>query len=330
MSNQSDIKENDIVAYDDALLPLLLVDRTRTTDEESHNIIWATDNYTPNGPGYSEWEEITVPAVTGEQGLILRPRVNKTKEEQERRSREKAEVFTPAWICNKQNNLVDAAWFGLADSPFNDESETGWTTKPAPIPFPTVDGKTWQDYVKDMRLEMTCGEAPYLVSRYDAISGEDIPVPDRIGLLDRKLRVVGENTSDEKDWLKWAAEAYKSIYGYEWQGDNLVLARESLVYTFMDYYQAKFGKLPTQAQTRKIAEIVSWNLWQMDGLKGVIPGSCHDKVTKEYTLFGDETEIVEKCEGCEKDNIYKHNGIYCKIKDWSARKTIRFIDLLKK
>lgn len=330
MSSQSDIKENDIVAYDEALLPLLLVDRTRTTDEERHNILWATDNYTQNGPGYSEWEEISVPAVTGEHGLILRPRVDKTKEEQERRSREKAEVFTPAWICNKQNNLVDAAWFGTTDSPFNDEGETGWTTKLAPIPFPTADGKTWQDYVKDTRLEMTCGEAPYLVSRYDAISGEDIPIPERIGLLDRKLRVISENSSDEKEWLKWATEAYKSIYGYEWQGDNLVLARESLVYTFMDYYQAKFGKLPTQAQTRKIAEIVSWNLWQMDGLKGVIPGSCHDNVTKEYTLFGDETEIVEKCEGCEKDNIYKHNGIYCKIKDWSARKTIRFIDLLKK
>ena len=330
MSNQSDIKENDIVAYDETLLPLLLVDRTRTTDEETHNIVWATDNYIQQGPSYGEWEEITVAAVTGNNGLILRPRVNKTKEEQERRSREKAEVFTPAWICNKQNNLVDTAWFGTGESPFNTETDTGWTAKPALIPFPTADGKTWQDYVKDTRLEMTCGEAPYLVSRYDAISGEDIPVPERIGLLDRKLRVVSENTSDEKEWLKWATEAYKSIYGYEWQGDNLVLARESLVYTFMDYYQAKFGKLPTKAQTRKIAEIVSWNLWQMDGLKGVIPGSCHDKVTKEYTLFGDETEIVEKCEGCEKDNIYKHNGIYCKIKDWSARKTIRFIDLLKK
>ena len=147
---------------------------------------------------------------------------------------------------------------------------------------------------------------------------------------DRKLRVVGENTSDAKEWIKWATEAYKSIYGFEWQGDNLVLARESMVYTFLDFYEAKFGTLPPKAQTRKIAEIVSWNLWQMDGLKGVIPGSCYDKVTKEYTLFGEEIEYVEKCEGCEKDDIYKHNGIYCRIKDWGARKTVRFIDLLKK
>ncbi|MEE3499435.1 MAG: restriction endonuclease subunit M, partial [Ruminococcus bromii] len=62
------------------------------------------------------------------------------------------------------------------------------------MPFPTACGKSWQDYIKDTRLEMTCGEAPYLVSRYDAITGEDIAVSDRIGLLDRKLRIVGENT----------------------------------------------------------------------------------------------------------------------------------------
>ena len=329
MGNHSDIRENDIMAYDPALMPLLLLDRTRTTDDESHNIIWATDNYLQNGPEYAEWGEISVESVTGENGLVLRPRVDKTKEEQERRSREKAEVFTPAWICNRQNNLVDCAWFGVGESPFNTETDAGWASKPAPVPFPTADGKTWQDYVKDTRLEMTCGEAPYLVSRYDAITGADIAVSDRIGLLDRKLRVVGENVDEEKEWLQWAAEAYKSIYGFEWQGDNLVLARESMVCTFLDFYEAKFGRLPAKAQTRKIAEIVSWNLWQMDGLKGVVPGSCGDRVTTEYTLFG-EIEHVEKCEGCEKDDIYKHNGIYCRIKDWGARKTVRFIDLLKK
>lgn len=330
MSSNSDIKENDIVRFDEELMPLLLMDRTRSNEDGVHNIIWATDNYAHKGDGYAEWSEISLDAVTGRNGLVLRPRVNKSKAEQERRSREKAEVFTPAWICNRQNNLVDAAWFGLPEAPFNAETAKGWTAKPTPVPFPTADGKTWQDYVKDIRLEMTCGEAPYLVSRYDAITGTDIAVPERIGLLDRKLRVVGENTTDEKEWLKWATEAYKSIYGFEWQGDNLVLARESLVYTFLDFYQAKFGKLPAKAQTRKIAEIVSWNLWQMDGLKGVIPGSCYDRVTKEYTLFGEEIEYVEKCEGCEKDDIYKHNGIYCRIKDWGARKTVRFIDLLKR
>jgi hypothetical protein len=39
-------------------------------------------------------------------------------------------------------------------------------------------------------MEISCGEAPYLVSRYDTVSGNIISVDDRIGLLDRKLRVV--------------------------------------------------------------------------------------------------------------------------------------------
>lgn len=53
---------------------------------------------------------------------------------------------------------------------------------------------TWKSYVKYTRLEMTCGEALYLVSRYDNTTGEYFSVRQRVGLLDRKLRVVGENT----------------------------------------------------------------------------------------------------------------------------------------
>lgn len=53
------------------------------------------------------------------------------------------------------------------------------------------------------RLEITCGEAPYIVSRYDAATGEIIPIERRIGILDRKLRVVNENTETEEDWLFW-------------------------------------------------------------------------------------------------------------------------------
>jgi len=326
MSQKSDIYENDILALDEALLPVLLIDRTRSNDEATHNLIWATDNYVQRGKGYQEWDEITVEAVTGDNGLVLRPRVNKSREEQERRSRDKAEVFTPAWICNNQNNLIDAAWFDGV-SPFNAETDKGWTANPEKIVFP--EGKTWQDYVKDMRLEMACGEAPYLASRYNVVTGEDIAVSDRIGLLDRKLRVVGENATDAKNWFKWSVEAYKSIYGFEWQGDNLVLAREALLYTFIDYHLAQFGKMPTKAQTRKVAEVVSWNLWQMDGMKAVIPGSCYDRVRKEYTLFGEVIEHVDKCEGCEKDDVFKHNGIYCRIMDWEKKKTVRFVDLLK-
>lgn len=327
MSISADIKENAIVHTDKVLLELLLIDRSRSTEEEVHNILWATDNYLHYGEGYAINDEISIDSITGENGLILRPRVNKSKAEQEYRSRDKAEVFTPAWICNSQNNLIDKAWFGT-ESPFNIETGNGWITNLDKIAFP--EDKGWTEYVNDTRLEITCGEAPYLASRYNVVTGEEIPVKERIGLIDRKLRVVSENCDDEKSWIEWAIKAYKATYGFEWQGDNLLLAREALLFTFIDFFEDKFARKPANAHTRKIAEIISWNLWQMDGLKGVIPETCHEKVTQEVSLFGDIDETVEKCKGCETNDIYKHNGVYCKIKDWKARRTIRFVDLLNK
>lgn len=327
MSDNSDIRENTIYDYDPKLLEILLIDRTRSDEKEIHNIIWATDNHVPLGEGYKESDEITVKKITGENGLILRPRVNKSKAEKEYRSRDKAEVFTAAWICNRQNNLIDSAWFATDESPFNTETEEGWVTKTAPITFP--EGKTWQDYVRDTRLEMACGEAPYLVSRYNVITGEDIAAVDRIGILDRKIRVINENVEDEKEWYSWAKIAYQNTYGFEWQGDNLVLAREAMLCSFRDYFQIRFGKLPTKVQLRKIAEIISWNLWQMDGIKGVIPGSCGDREIREADLFG-ETVKIEKCEGCEKGDMFSHNGTYCLIMDWGKRRTVRFVDLISR
>jgi len=334
MSENSDIRENEILSLGSDILDVLLLDRTRTTADTVHNILWCTEGYEQfndeaAGLSYRPQDEMTAASVTGERGLVLRPRVNKSLAEQRMRTSEKAEVFTPAWICNAQNNLVDAAWCGLETAPFNRELDKTWETITGPVPFPTPSGRTWQDYVRDTRLEMTCGEAPYLVSRYNAVTGEDIPVRERIGLLDRKLRVVRENTTDFRSWMRWATEAYKATYGFEWQGDSLMLAREALLYTFIDNCRDAWDRKPTREQLLRIAEIISWNLWQMDGLKCVIPGSCYDKRTEEYTLFGDVIEHVEPCEGCEKDEIRKHNGIYCRIMDWETGKPVRFVDLLK-
>jgi len=227
MSNEVDIRENDILLRDPVLLETLLIDRSRPKKGKSNgHIIWATDNYESLGPGYGENEQIKAPSISGTNGNIIQPCVKKTKEEQQSRARDKGEVFTPSWICNAQNNLIDDEWFGN-DHPFNEETDKGWITKERPVPFPTEKGYTWQDYVNDTRLEITCGEAPYLISRYDTITGDIIPVKDRIGLLDMKLRVVGENTDTKEEWYEWTLKAYKATYAYECQGDNLLLAVET-------------------------------------------------------------------------------------------------------
>ena len=347
----ADVQETALAELDKNILLILLKDRST-----GKNILWATDDYKDLGIGFATDDEITLPAITGAHGNLIKPRALKSKEEQGARTRNMAEVFTPLWICNKQNNLADNAWFGR-ENVFNTENGTDWQATEGKIAFPSEKGADgWIAYIASKRLEITCGEAPYLASRYDTMTGEIVPLAKRIGLLDRKLRVINERIRNFKDrerakkrWLELATLAVRSTYGFEWAGDNILLARENLLFTVADYYAAKFGDALDMEMLEHFAEIISWNIWQMDGLKAVVPNSCHDykKERQAVTpnLFAakdfsartlkrsvspcdvDEDER-QKCQGCLKDNIELHNGAYCRIKNWSTGKVLLFKDML--
>lgn len=291
------------------LLQILLVDRTTT-----RNIIWGTDDYELLGKEYHSHYPILFELITGENSSVIQPRILKTKESQGNRTKGKAEVFTPSWVCNAQNNLVDNAWFGR-DNVFNKEIEKAWETTMEKIQFPDKKDRTWQKYVDEKRLEIACGEAPYLVSRYDTVSGEHLKLKDRIGMLDRKMRVVGENTNNEGDWLKWSERAFQSIYGFEFQGDSLLIARENLLVSYCDYMEDKLNREPTEKELINIAKIISWNLWQMDGLTYTIPYEKAVEPMEQITLF----DFQEK----DKKSL-------CRIKDWRARKIYTFQELVNK
>lgn len=315
-----DVKEDNLLFIDIEILNILLYDHS-----SKKNIIWATDNYRQYGNSFSFKDEITVDKITGIYREVIKPRTKKSKKDQMIRSREKAEVFTPSWICNEQNNIVDDNWFGYPNV-FNIPHKNGWKTNKTKINFNK--DKTWIDYVKSIRLEISCGEAPYLVSRYDSVTGEIIPTYNRIGLLDRKFRIINENAITDEEWNEYVETAYKSIYGYEWQGDSLLIARENLLFTYTDYYYERYNKKPSLEEVKKIAEIISWNIFQMDGMKFVIPNSCKNEVKIDYTIFGTEETKIE-CYGCKKDNYNYHNGIYVKIMNWETNRQVKFISLLK-
>lgn len=312
------------------LLDTLLRDNTLSTSERQTNIFWGTDTYAHLGRGFKHGDPITRECFTGSNSKVLIPRSLKSGDIRFDRTRRMAEVFTPAWLCNKQNNMADKARFGR-DDVFNVEIDSAdgthsWRVNPERVSFP--DGKNWQWYVGLKCLEVTCGEAPYLVSRHDASTGLPIAVGERIGILDRKLRVTGENTSDVDLWYKGALTAYRSTYGYEWHGDSLLLARIALLLTFSDYFKAKFGRQPELSMLLEIADVISWNLWQMDGLKGVVPDTCGERRSVETDLFGQTTETVCPCEGCRKDDMSRHNGVYALIRDWETGRTLRYADLI--
>ena len=323
-----DILENEIIEQYPEVLNILLCDHTT-----QKNIFWATDNYSHLGESYNFNSQILSELITGDYGNIIMPRVHKDKVLQLSRSKEMAEVFTPSWLCNAQNNLIDSAWFGKAnvfnnEILLNDGSKT-WETNREKITFPK--GKTWEDYIRDTRLEITCGEAPYIVSRYDTTTGEFIQIENRIGLLDRKLCVINENVNSKEEWIVAVQTAFKNIY------DSLLLAREALLMTFIENYVYKFGIEPLLKSIQNIAYIISWNVWQMDGLKGVVPNSCTEIIKEKNDLFGTSEKEIIKCKGCDSQNVLLHNGTYCNIMDWEEQdkkigkmgKITRFVDLLK-
>jgi len=248
-----------------------------TTDR---HILWCTHDYESKGEGYQYADEIWQELITGEHGTIIKPRVLKSKEAQSDRVKGMAEVFTPSWVVKMMVDYVE------------------------------ID-------VNTLTLELTCGEAPFLVSRYDATTGEPVAIDERVGVLDRKLRIVNEQEFNDEEWLSQVRLVFQTTYGYEWQGDSLLLARENLLYTFVDHYEARFGIAPEAKLLQEFAEIISWNLWQMDGLTYCIPREKKAEAPQAQLSLFDEAPAEAPAP-------------LCIIKDWQKGKTIKVIDIKRK
>lgn len=248
--------------YNGEILPVLLLDRTTRK-----NIVWATDEYKTEDNHLDASASIDIQDIIGEYSNRIRPRYSKSLESQKDRTKKKAEVFTPSWVCNQMNNVIDDDYLGYVHA-FNTTSDNSWRSTKTPIKF--IDDRNWKEYVDLSRLEITCGEAPFVTSRYYPSTGEMIEVGNRIGFLDRKLRVVAEN-SDGDEYRKWSLRALQSSYGYEYQGDNLLIARINVFMTWYEHYTNKIDCEPSIKEAKEAAKIISWNFWQMDGLTGAVP-----------------------------------------------------------
>ena len=198
-----DISEEGLAKESTDLLNILLKDRTT-----KQSIVWATHSYDLLGKGFSPSDGISPSKVTGDYANLIQPRSGKSTYEQKDRTKVRAEVFTPTWLVKKQNGYVELEFEDLA----------------------------LEDYVHLRWLEITCGEAPYMVTRYDTVTGEEIPLAERVGFVDRKLQRISREISDEVTFYEFVKSAYRASYGYEYQGDSLLLARENLLATFEDYY----------------------------------------------------------------------------------------------
>jgi len=166
------------------------------------------------------------------------PRYMKSAAVRKERTKTKAEVFTPIEMVKKMNDYFEMDFTG---------SDI--------------------DYIKRRTLEVTCGEAPFITTRYDSCTGRSIPIKERVGLLDRKLQHI--HTDNEIEWSTQAEFALKSTYGYEWQEDSLYIARLNVLLSVVESFVEKFGKVPLDIA--HWAEIVSYNLIRMDGVSLCLP-----------------------------------------------------------
>lgn len=181
----------------------------------------------------------------------IRPRAFKEGAEKQARSKTHAEVFTPFEVVSR---MTETLW---EDPEGHDETY----------------------------LEITCGEAPFITSRYDAATGNPIPLEERIGILDRKLQETEKSAEDDEDWIERAEAALKSVYGYEFQGDSLFIARVNVLNTFLENFEARFHRLCDRDLLLKEANIISWNFWQMDGRTQSSPVKGKSRVVND--LFND-------------------------------------------
>lgn len=183
-------------------------------------------------------------------------RTQKAKQVQKDRTKKKAEVFTPTWVVKKMNNAVEENY---KDDDIN-----------------TYIGRTW--------LEITCGEGPYITTRYNMEDGVIIPPYERVGFLDNKLNAVNEevgsigNFGKDHDgmydrWFDLAIKALKSSYGFEWSGDSLLLCRLNVLTTFLENHYIAHGFDPDRQAINQVIDLITYNFWQMDGLSYMVPNT---------------------------------------------------------
>jgi len=262
-----DVIEDDIRTHMPHILDILLLDRTTSSSRTLQNIIWANDNYKEYGAGsYAATAQIRPELITGNKGKLIMPRALKAATLQRKRTKTKAEVFTPTWVIKKQNDVVDGDYK-------TDDLET---------------------YTRRKWLEITCGEAPYMATRYDMETGDIILLGERVGFVDRKLSRINSEVIDKAEWQRLVELAFKSSYGFEWNGDSLLLARENLLYTYRDYYIDKWNEPPIYGLFEDIAKIISYNIFQMDGLTCTIPLSEKRERVQSYQLSLFDLDRSEK------------------------------------
>ena len=92
-----------------------------------------------------------------------------------------------------------------------------------------------------------------------------------------------------------------------------LLTRVNLLLTYAEHLQARWQRKPTEEEMQPIAKIITWNVWQMDGLHLSVPGGKPQPEAEQLNLFSMFGTMEEQTP-----------AVSCKVKNWRSNKTQNF------
>lgn len=217
----------------------------------THVRLMAT-GYVTDGEPLDETAEITPEWLMRHGVEQLRRRCDKSKTEQRARTKRRAEVFTPTSVVAYMVEQAESAKLGVT--------------------VEELDTVPWRDRIQLRSADMCCGEGAFMTTLYDPITGEDIPEPERVGVLDRKLRLVVENAPMSMA-TRYLLTALRTSYACELVGDNVILARMNVLLAWREAYCRVMGTSPSVAEMTEACEVICGTVMQVDVLTGMIPAS---------------------------------------------------------
>lgn len=89
-----------------------------------------------------------------------------------------------------------------------------------------------------------------------------------------------------------------------------------MIMTFSEYFRERMKKEPDENTLKRFANVIAWNVWQMDGLKDTVPlGKPHE----EYH----QMSIFDMFEEPKQEDV----ALPCKIRNWRSNETIVYKNL---
>lgn len=105
--------------------------------------------------------------------------------------------------------------------------------------------------------------------------------------------------------------AFEACYGYDYQGDNVLIARINLLLTFIEYHFERWQKPPGKKTVRTIAHKIAWNIWQADGLTDLTPAGKPQEEPLQFSFFETVNEAEEEKTG--------RRPVPCIVYDWRKK-----------